>query len=92
MIKKETKLKHSKIITGEAEIFKKEIREEISGKNQALKDEIKQAKQDFGLGVKQAETIATGAPLVAVFPTVQSVRLRGRTGRTTAHSPSFWGH
>ena len=27
----------------------------------------------------------------AVFPTVQSVRLRGRTGRTMAHSPSFWG-
>jgi len=26
-----------------------------------------------------------------VFPTVQSVRLRVRTGRTTAHSPSFWG-
>ena len=26
-----------------------------------------------------------------VFPTVQSVRLRGRTGRTMAHIPSFWG-
>ena len=27
----------------------------------------------------------------AVFPTAQSVRLRGRTGRTMARSPSFWG-
>jgi len=31
------------------------------------------------------------APLRAVFPAVQSVRLRGRTGRTTPHNPSFWG-
>jgi len=29
--------------------------------------------------------------LHSVFSTVQSVRLRGRTGRTTAHSRSFWG-
>ena len=28
---------------------------------------------------------------VPVFLAVQSVRLRGRTGQTTAHSPSFWG-
>jgi len=27
----------------------------------------------------------------AVFSVVQSVRLRSRTGRTTAHSPSFLG-
>ena len=27
----------------------------------------------------------------SVFATVQSVRLRGRTGRTMARSPSFWG-
>ena len=26
-----------------------------------------------------------------VFPTVLSVRLWVRTGRTTVHSPSFWG-
>jgi len=30
-------------------------------------------------------------PEAAVFPTVQSVLLRGRTGRTTTHSPSFLG-
>jgi len=30
------------------------------------------------------------ARLYAVFPAVQFVRLRGRKGRTTARSPSFW--
>ena len=29
--------------------------------------------------------------LETVFAPVQSVRLWGRTGRTTARSPSFWG-
>ncbi|PUU80844.1 hypothetical protein B9Z19DRAFT_1122899 [Tuber borchii] len=34
----------------------------------------------------------TGSTTVSsAFPTVQSVRLRGRTGRTTARSPSFSG-
>ena len=41
-----------------------------------------------GSGILKKESTASPK---AVFPTVQSVRLRGRTGRTMARSPSFWG-
>jgi len=56
----------------------------LNGREGVVKMLLKQVE----VNVHKTDMWKGGLP---VFPTVQSVRLRVKTGRTTAHSPSFLG-